>query len=395
MHRLSFLLLSCVLGTNARSLLDAISSNPELSNFTAFYSANEEFANALYNNESNWPMTVLIPSNQAFVSYQQQYNTSLTSLTADQLLPLVQYHTLVSNLSGPDLATPDGLTIPTQLTSSAYNNRTAGPSLAAKYGGAQKASGQVVFISSSSSSTNTKKLLLSRQAGSGDPSIRSGLGSNVNLTAVSDASGLWDGGRYHIIDGLLTPPAPCHTTIRGAGLTSLDTALNRTSLWSALDHGTNLTCLGPSNAAFQRAGNPQTSLSEEGLNAALLMHTLPQVAYSDFLVDGQEFGSLGGGTVRVRVEGVGRERRVWFNNAEVVEANVLTNNGLMHVLDDVLKPVDQVNATSSTSVTASATASATSSGAAAASSSGGAVVMGAGAKSWSLLSALGMLMYLV
>jgi hypothetical protein len=50
---------------------------------------------------------------------------------------------------------------------------------------------------------------------------------------------------------------------------------------------------------------------------------LPEVAYSDYLYNGQEFRTLQNGTVRVRVEGEGQGRSVWFNNAKLINANVL------------------------------------------------------------------------
>jgi len=57
------------------------------------------------------------------------------------------------------------------------------------------------------------------------------------------------------------------------------------------------------------------------------LHTLQNVAYTNYLEDGMKFKSLNNLTVRVRV----KEGDIYFNNAKVIEPNVLTNNGLIHM----------------------------------------------------------------
>ncbi|KAF2628157.1 FAS1 domain-containing protein [Macroventuria anomochaeta] len=347
------LLLGTALGvTYAQTLLEALSKVPELSNFTTFYQNNEAFAAAYFGNESSYPITFLAPSNDAFTTYHAQHQVSLFDVGPDVLLQLLQYHTLVSNMNQDNFTSvgTKGITAPTMLKDSPANNRTTGASLGAKFGGAERARGQVVFIQSAGqASSPTRFKLMSRQ--SSDPQnagIRSGLASTVNLQTLDANQGTWDGGSFHIVDGLLTLPTTCARTIRSAGLASLDNAFNRTRLWSALDGSKNVTCLGPSNAAFQAAGNPDTVLNATALTGALLYHTLPEVAYSDFLVDGQVFKSLQNGTVRVRVEESEGERTIWFNNAKVINANVLTHNGLVHVLDAIMVPLEQLNSTNTT-----------------------------------------------
>ncbi|KAF2002312.1 FAS1 domain-containing protein [Amniculicola lignicola CBS 123094] len=401
----TLLLLSSTLynGIQAQSLIDAISKNPSLSNFTAFYTANTVFASAFFSNESMYPITFLVPSNTAFATFQNQTGKSLTEIAPVDLLRIVQYHTLVSGLTTENFTSrPEGMTIPTLMIDETYNNRSVGVEMASKFGGPERSSGQVVFVkpATGSSPSKNKFRLKTRQSGSGISGVRSGLGSTVNLTTTNGDEGKWDGGYYHIIDRLLTPPDLCTKTIRGAGLVNLDRALNRSGIWPQLDGSANVTCLGPSNDAFAQAGNPQDALNQTELTKALFFHTLPMVAYSDYLVDGMEIRSVEGAMVRVRVEDEGGERRVWFNNARLVEENVLVHNGLVHVLDAVMLPLDQLNST--TSATPSATPSATSSsatsatttgsGTPAASSSGAAVANIVHRKGWEVLGALGMVM---
>ncbi|KAJ8108838.1 hypothetical protein OPT61_g7891 [Boeremia exigua] len=362
MLRQLFLLGTALGGAYAQALLEALSKVPELSNFTTFYQNNEAFAAAYFGNESSYPITFLAPSNDAFASYFEQFQVSLFDVGPETLLQLVQYHTLVSDLKSENFTNvgSTGLTAPTMLKDSPNNNRSSGVNLAAKFGGPEKARGQVVFIQSAglASSPNRFKLM-SRQSSPQSAGVRSGLASTVNLQTLDADQGTWDGGSFHIVDGLLTLPTTCARTARTAGLASLDNALNRTKLWPSLDGSKNVTCLGPSNAAFQAAGNPDNALDETALASALLFHTLPEVAYSDFLVDGQEFKSLQNGTVRVRVEESDGNRTIWFNNARVIDANVLTHNGLIHVLDAVMVPLEQVDSTPSGTVSSRPSSTAT------------------------------------
>jgi len=354
------LIVASSLGAEAQSLLDALSQIPSLSNFTAFYRGNAVFANALLGNTSNYPITFLAPNDQAFAAYQARYGASITTLPPATLLALLQYHTLVANVSKDDLSNDGGrggTTIPTMLTTQS-NNRSVGVAMAARYGGPERANGQVVFIKNAGTSPN--KFLLTRQDNRPSNSIiRSGLSSDLNIVALEGNQGKWDGGRFHIIDGLLTPPQLCTATIRNANLTSLDRALNKTGLWPALDGSKNVTCLGPNDQAFKNAGSPDSVLNGTTLSDAILFHTLPEVAYSDYLYDGQMFKTLQNGTVKVRIQGSGNSRNVWFNNAKLVEPNVLTHNGLMHVLDAVMVPLEQMNTTSSPSASTPASATRT------------------------------------
>jgi hypothetical protein len=117
----------------------------------------------------------------------------------------------------------------------------------------------------------------------------------------------------------LTLPNTCTQTIRANGLSSLDASLNRTGLSSVLDHINNVTCLGPSNAAFLAAGSPDTKANVSDLTAALLFHTIPVPLYTNFLVDGQTFQTANNQTVRVSlINGA-----IFFNDAMVTKPNVM------------------------------------------------------------------------
>ncbi|KAK1997886.1 fasciclin domain-containing protein [Colletotrichum falcatum] len=310
--------------------------------------------------EADNKITLLVPTNDAFANFLKQSNASdVSQIPVDQVLTIFKYHTLDAPMTGMNFSSSRGITVPTKLRDALYNLRSPGPALISQYG--EEAQGQVLYVSRDT--INPAKLRVRQGSSSSDgqvANLRAGLGQTAEITTID---GEWDGGYFQSIDTILEAPRPCSTTIRklSNSLISLMGALEKTKLWRALDAKPNVTCLGPNTEAFNQAGNPENSLGDEELKGALLFHTLPEVAYSDFLENGQEFTSLANLTVRVTV----REDEIWFNDAKVVSPNVLTNNGLIHVLDRVMSP----NATGpSPSDSPSSTASPTVSGTASPSS---------------------------
>jgi len=243
------------------------------------------------------------------------------------------------------------LIVPTLLKDQKYNNRSAGADLINQYG-ADAALGNVLYVSKDL--INPVKFKVRQQQDSG-VALRGGMGQGATINAVD---GTWDLGYFQIVDSVLTPPSPCSNTIKGQGtLKSLDTALTNAGLWEALDHSANVTCLAPSNSAFQAAGDPQLSLNSTDLSSALLFHTLPMPLYSTYITSGMVMKSLAGLNVTVaKVDG-----DIYFNDAKVISPNVLTNNGLIHVLDRVMSPNGTAPAASATTATSTA-ATATSTG---------------------------------
>jgi uncharacterized surface protein with fasciclin (FAS1) repeats len=109
------------------------------------------------------------------------------------------------------------------------------------------------------------------------------------------------------------------------------TSVNRTNSTDEWDGHPGLTCLSPSNEAFGKAGSPQITNSEDALNDVLDLHTLDSAQYTSGLRDGQVLESEAGAPILVTI----KNGTVYFNNAKVIRANVVTKNGVIHVLDSV------------------------------------------------------------
>jgi uncharacterized surface protein with fasciclin (FAS1) repeats len=129
----------------------------------------------------------------------------------------------------------------------------------------------------------------------------------------------------------LTLPAYCTNTLSTIGLSSMLTSVNLTNSTDEWNGNPGLTCLSPTNQAFQGAGNPEITDSEDGLNSILDSHTIENVQYTTGLQNGQVLQSEANTTIIVTI----KNGSMYFNNAKVIRANVVTKNGVIHVLDSV------------------------------------------------------------
>jgi Fasciclin domain len=199
----------------AQSFLIAISAYPQLSNFTNLLMTNPGLASSLLSFSASTPQTVLVPDDNAFLSFQQSTGQSFSNQSQDYLQAVGQYHILNGNLTSQDFLHAEGITVPTGLTGPTYNNRTAGDALISSGATTGNHDGQVVFIAPNTTSTSFS----ARQLGSGGAYVQSGLGHQVNLTAID---GVWDGGAFQIVDGY----------IRRTTMPSLNTKANKLEAFS-------------------------------------------------------------------------------------------------------------------------------------------------------------------
>ncbi|KAF7554887.1 hypothetical protein G7Z17_g2625 [Cylindrodendrum hubeiense] len=326
---------------NAQTAPEELSSSlegyDELSLFRSLLSAAPQaLSTSLSGKTSN--ITVIVPTNDAITAYLNESKVSdVTELNIDDIETFFSYHVLVASLKASDFG--DHTVVPTLLQGEEYNNRSAGPQLEQEFG--SKATGQVLIATKRTDTSRRTK----RQKLSGPTvDVRAGLAQDAEMTAVDGKWGPKNVNTFQIVNKVLIPPRTCSTTIRGQGdkLGALDSSLNKTELYPTLDTTPNVTCLAPSTEAFKKAGNPHQSLSKADLTGALLAHTLKQVTYTSFLEDGMVLGTYNDTTVTVHIKG----DDIYFNNAKIIEPNVLTNNGLLHILDAVIGPEDETSSTS-------------------------------------------------
>jgi len=90
----------------------------------------------------------------------------------------------------------------------------------------------------------------------------------------------------------------------------------------------------PKNEAFLALGPAISSMTAEEIGAVIEYSILPQVIYSPGLTNGTKFATAQGGNISVRRSG----NNLYINSAQLLDADILIANGVLHVVDNVLNP---------------------------------------------------------
>ncbi|RPA78677.1 FAS1 domain-containing protein [Ascobolus immersus RN42] len=286
------------------SLTGVIGSRSELSSLGAILGSRPGLVAAL--GASGKQFTLLAPSNSALQKFQDSVG-DLSNLDPNLVDTVLQYHVVDANVKAADVSIKGGVRAKTYLKE--------GPK--ANLGG----DAQSVFVSAYGNSG------LAQQAG--DVEVFSGLGA---VSKVSDADIAFDGGVVHIIDSVLTLPENVTTTAKAAKLDTLAAAVGIAGLGEFLDTEPKLTIFAPTDAAFEAAG-VDGNTDKDVITAALQRHVVKgAVVYSSELEEEQEVETVGGEKIKIVV----KDGQVWVNNAKVAIANVVTTNGVVHVIDAVI-----------------------------------------------------------
>jgi uncharacterized surface protein with fasciclin (FAS1) repeats len=177
-------------------------------------------------------------------------------------------------------------------------------------------------------------------------------GVMINNATVVVADITATNGVVHVIDAVLLPPAPQPTTVVDVIVNSdvhntLEAAVVAAGLVETLSGTGPFTVFAPTDAAFAAlpAGTVETLLADPtgALTQILLYHVVGAQALSTDLTNGQTVATLQGQTVTVTINAEG----VFINNAQVTVADIVTSNGVIHVIDAVLVP-QQPNSVSNT-----------------------------------------------
>ncbi|KAF8450176.1 FAS1 domain-containing protein [Terfezia claveryi] len=303
--------------SNATNIRDALQNYPNLSSFLELLNQHKDFENLI--NTVN-QKTILVPTNSALVL------SVLNSLSFTDQQALLQYHILNGTQQTSSFAAPGGATMQTFLQGNQFAN----------LGGGQP---NVVFTSKFGDSGGGNETQSAQ--------VFSGLGTK---SAIEPLNITFNGGIVHAVDTMLSLPETCTSTAKKVNLNGLITALRRTNLTDYVDTTPRITCFAPSDAAFNNSGSPDQKLSPDLLAQALKYHTLQgdYIGYTSTWKDGQELTTLAGDSVVVKhADGVW-----WVNDVKVLQANVMTSNGVAHVLDGVLSPLKKpTNTTSPTATT--------------------------------------------
>jgi uncharacterized surface protein with fasciclin (FAS1) repeats len=149
-------------------------------------------------------------------------------------------------------------------------------------------------------------------------------------------------------DNTPDPQNITEVVVAGDDFSDLEIALTRANLTSVLEGAGPFTVFAPTNAAFDKAGIDVNTVDVATLTNVLLYHVLggASIKSTDLQV-GQTYASTAseagpnGKQLSILIEKTGAAVKV-NNTANVTSADVSATNGVIHVIDNVLLPLNVV-----------------------------------------------------
>ena len=166
-------------------------------------------------------------------------------------------------------------------------------------------------------------------------------GAFINDAQITVTDFFTGNGIIHVIDAVLLPEPTTvmDVIIRSEDHTVLQIALDTANLSETLQGEGTFTVFAPTDAAFGEIP-AETLLAllsqpEGDLTQILLYHVIGSEVLSTDLSDGLTATTLNGSDITVSIDG---DNNVFINSAQVTAADIVTENGIVHVIDMVLLP---------------------------------------------------------
>ena len=168
----------------------------------------------------------------------------------------------------------------------------------------------------------------------------------VNEATVVGTDIVGSNGVIHVIDQVILPPSMSESAEMGdivetaqsaGGFTTLLEAVEAAGLVETLKGEGPFTVFAPTDEAFEALDEDTLNsllADPEALSQVLLYHVVPGQVTADQVVELESAETVEGGSVAIRVE----DGQVFINDAQVIATDVLTSNGVIHVIDKVIVP---------------------------------------------------------
>lgn len=130
--------------------------------------------------------------------------------------------------------------------------------------------------------------------------------------------------------------------VEAGSFTTLTAALEAAGLVDVLKGDGPFTVFAPTDAAFAKlpAGTVEALLADkERLTAILTYHVVPGEVTSQQVVNLNTATTVNGAPIEIKTW----DGKVMINNATVVQADVDASNGVIHVIDTVILPPENMN----------------------------------------------------
>jgi len=165
--------------------------------------------------------------------------------------------------------------------------------------------------------------------------------AQITMTNIEASNGV-----VHVIDMVLLPEPPfegstVYEIIQNSDdHTTLVTAIDEAGLGDALSQAGPFTVFAPTDQAFAVLGSDLDEIlaDEDLLNTILTYHVAEGALTSGDLESGQAITTLEGSDAVVSIFGSEEEPLIFIDEAKVVVADLIADNGVVHVIDVVLTP---------------------------------------------------------
>ena len=302
------------------NLTALLNSTPQLSNLTTYLALYPDLVSTL---SAATNVTLVAPNNAAFAAaMNSSYGAALAGNQTALVEALFSYHVLQGTYYASNITTTPAF--PTTLLAPTTNDTLLQPGAAVE---AVMVGNETRFIS--------------------------GL---LGQSTVTSANHNFTGGVLHIVDSFLTLPQNISSTLVPLNLTYSAGAIKKANLAASASSISNLTAFIPNNAAWQSISNIASNLTATQLQQTLGYHLVADtVAYSSMLTN-MSLTTLAMTNLTITIVG----NDTFVNNAKVVTPNVIIQEGVLHVIDEVLNPMNATFNSAMESKTMPAYASATS-----------------------------------
>ena len=245
-------------------------------------------------------ITIAAPNDNAFrkLGNWETYNESMVVAT-------LKYHILKQTIDMPSIKKGDSIYASTSLTDDKFSTVTGG-----------------------------QRLILTKQPG-GEVVFTSGFATRGTVL-VEDLK--FDNGLVQVIDSVMRVPETLESTARSAynDLTAFVGALYATDLITELVRQKDVTIFAPRTAAFQRLAGTLESMDKEKLKRILRYHIVPgNLTHVWELKNASSLASADNGN---KLTITRHSNSIFINAAEIIQADILISNGLVHLIDNVLSP---------------------------------------------------------
>ncbi|CAM1501819.1 Fc.00g038030.m01.CDS01 [Cosmosporella sp. VM-42] len=279
-------------------------------NLTTYYKLIKKYPDILMQLPAYGGVTIVAPSDKAFKRIPY---TSLNHIwdpnNGEITVPYLQYMILQGTVSTEAIVSGPTFIKPTLLVNHNYTNVTNGQNI----GVVKQPEDVVVFTTS----MGTRCTVIEKD-------IR------------------FKGGLIQIVDNLLLPPARIRETTEAFKLNSYLGGLYAADLLPDLADRQNVTIFAPRNDAFERIGGNFKNMTAKQVARIMAYHVVPnQVIVSSDLKNGTYLETLtpdgsGNGTESILIQQGGNN--LYINSAQLVQADILLANGIMHIISNVLNP---------------------------------------------------------